>query len=257
MTTTDFSAVDMSRVIAVLPVAAVEQHGPHLPVGTDAQIMEGYLARVVARLARESPVLFLPVQAIGTSREHLAFPGTLTLTPATALAAWIEIGESVARAGCRKLVVANSHGGNNALVDILARELRVRARMLVVRAFWHHFGYPDALFEADELRHGIHAGDVETSLMMAFRDDLVRRDDLANFAPASRDMEQGFQWLRATGPHGFGWMSQDLHESGAMGDATLASADKGEAAADYGVTAFVELLGDVEAFDLARLSDGD
>ena len=79
MTTTDFSAVDMSRVIAVLPLAAVEQHGPHLPVGTDTRIMEGYLARVMARLPDDLSVLFLPIQAIGTSREHLAYPGTLTL----------------------------------------------------------------------------------------------------------------------------------------------------------------------------------
>ena len=129
--------------------------------------------------------------------------------------------------------------------------------MLVVRAFWHHFGYPDALFSAPELRHGIHAGDIETSLMMAFRNDLVRRDEIADFKPASVEMEDSFQWLRATGPHGFGWMSQDLHDSGAMGDATLASAGKGEAAADYGVTAFIELLRDVEAFDLARLVDRD
>jgi creatinine amidohydrolase len=255
MTTTDFSAVDMSRVIVVLPLAAVEQHGPHLPVGTDTRIMEGYLARVLARLPDDLPVLFLPTQAIGTSREHIDYPGTLTLSPRTALAAWIEIGESVARAGCRKLVVANSHGGNNALIDILARELRVRERMLVVRAFWHHFGYPDALFSPHETRHGIHAGDIETSLMLAFREDLVRREAIANFEPASVAMETRFQRLRATGPHGFGWMSQDLHASGAMGDATLANGRKGEAAADHGAAAFIELLRDVEAFDLAGLAE--
>ena len=137
-----------------------------------------------------------------------------------------------------------------------ARELRVREKMFVARAFWHHFGYPDALFSARELRHGIHAGDIETSLMMAFRDDLVRRDDIANFEPASLDMEERFQWLRATGPHGFGWMSQDLSPAGAMGNAALATLEKGEASADYGATAFLELLQDIEAFDLARLADG-
>lgn len=256
MTTEDFQSADMSRVIAVLPVAAVEQHGPHLPVGVDTQIMESYLARAIARLPETAPVLFLPVQAIGASREHVAFPGTLTLSPETALRAWIEIGESVARTGCRKLVVANSHGGNNALVETLARELRVRLGMFVVRAFWHHFGYPDGLFDAREMQHGIHGGDIETSLMMAFRPALVRRDEIVDFVPKSVDMAQNYQWLRATGPHGFGWMAQDLSDCGAMGDASAARADKGEAAADYGVTAFIELLQDVEAFDLSGLADG-
>ena len=254
MTTADFQSADMASVIAILPVAAIEQHGPHLPVGTDAQIMEGYLARVAERLPDSAGVLILPVQAIGTSREHLAFPGTLTLSPETALRAWIEIGESVRRAGCRKLVVANSHGGNTALIDILARELRVRCGMLVVPVFWHRFGYPDGCFSPHELQHGIHGGDIETSLMLAFRPELVRSDEIQDFVPASVEIAESFQWLRATGPHSFAWMAQDLSQSGAMGDASAARADKGEASADYGVTAFIELLGDVEAFDLARLA---
>ena len=256
LTWPDFQAADMERAVAVLPVAAIEQHGPHLPVGVDALIMEGYLDRVMERLPEESGALFLPIQSIGTSREHVAFPGTLTLTPETALRAWIEIGESVARAGCRKLVIANSHGGNNALIDIVARELRVRRNMLVVPAFWHRFGYPDGLFGGHERQHGIHAGDIETSLMLAFRPELVRTDEIDHFRPASVEMAQSFQWLRATGPLGFGWMAQDLSESGAMGDAGAARADKGEASADYGVTAFIELLQDVEAFDLSRLAEG-
>ena len=256
LTWPDFQAADMERAVAVLPVAAIEQHGPHLPVGVDALIMEGYLDRVMERLPDDSGALFLPVQCVGTSREHVAFPGTLTLTPETALRAWIEIGESVARAGCRKLVIANSHGGNNALIDIVARELRVRRNMLVVPAFWHRFGYPDGLFSGHERQHGIHAGDIETSLMLAFRPDLVRTDEIDHFRPASVEMARDFQWLRATGPQGFGWMAQDLSPSGAMGDAAAARVDKGESAADYGVTAFIELLADVEAFDLARLAEG-
>ena len=253
MTTRDFQSADMESVIAVLPVAAVEQHGPHLPVGVDALIMQGYLDRVIERLPEALPALILPLQQIGTSREHVDFPGTLTLTPETALRAWLEIGASVRRTGCRKLVIANSHGGNTALIDIVARELRVRNGMLVVPASWHRFGYPDDLFGAHEHQHGIHGGDIETSLMLAFRPDLVRPDELRDFVPASVEIAQSFQWLRATGPLGFGWMAQDLSESGAMGDAASASAGKGEASADYGVTAFIELLQDVEAFDLARL----
>jgi creatinine amidohydrolase len=255
MTAPDFQSADMRSVIAVLPVAAVEQHGPHLPVGTDAEIMRGFLVRLSERLPEELPVLILPMQSIGTSSEHSQFMGTLTLTPETAIRSWIEIGESVARTGCRKLVIANSHGGNTAVMDIVARELRVRASMLVVPASLHRFGTPDGLFDAQERLHGIHGGDVETSLMLALRPDLVRPEEIADFVPTSVEIAQNFQWLRATGPLSFAWMAQDLHESGAMGDAGKASADKGDRLADYSATAFIELLQDVEAFDLSRLVD--
>ena len=107
----DFAAADMARQIAVLPVAAVEQHGPHLPVGVDTFIMDGYLRRVVAEMPDDLPGLFLPVQAVGKSDEHIDFPGTLTLSAETIIRAWTEIGEAVHRAGVRKLVLLNAHGG--------------------------------------------------------------------------------------------------------------------------------------------------
>jgi creatinine amidohydrolase len=253
MRTSDFRAARMAEVIAVLPVAAIEQHGPHLPVGVDVAIQQGYLDRVADRLPADLPVLFLPIQAVGVSTEHGDFPGTLSLSPETALAAWREIGASVAKTGCRKLVIVNSHGGNSALVDILAQDLRARFEMLAVRAAWSRFGAPDGLFSAHERAHGIHGGDIETSLMLAFAPDLVDMRRAGKFTPATVGFEKEFTWLRSDRPLGFGWMAQDLSDSGAMGDASAATAAKGEALADYGATAFIELLRDVEAFDLARL----
>src|ERR1700751_173445 len=111
MTWQDVPGADPARWIAVLPLAAVEQHGPHLPLGVDSYIAEAYLARVEKLLPAERPVPFLPVQRIGISAEHLAFPGTLTLSAATAIAAWTELGESLARSGLRKLVMVTSPGG--------------------------------------------------------------------------------------------------------------------------------------------------
>ncbi|MFZ3338646.1 MAG: creatininase family protein, partial [Xanthobacteraceae bacterium] len=105
MTWQDIVGGDTAHWIAVLPLAAVEQHGPHLPLGVDTYIAEAYLARVHGLLPDELPVTFLPVQRIGISAEHLAFPGTLTLPAATAIAAWTELGDSLARAGLRKLVL--------------------------------------------------------------------------------------------------------------------------------------------------------
>jgi creatinine amidohydrolase len=251
----DFQSADMEEAIAVLPTAAVEQHGPHLPLGVDLFLMQGYIERVVARLPEDLPVLFLPVQAIGVSIEHADFPGTLTLSATSLLHLLTEIGECVERAGCRKLVLLNSHGGNASLINMVAHDLRARLDMFVVMATWHRFGYPDGLFSAEEQMHGIHAGDIETSLMLTFRPDLVRRDALDNFVSQSAAVEADFTWLRAGRPTGFGWMAQDLSASGAMGNAAAANAEKGEASADYGVTAFIELLQDVEAFDLARLGE--
>ena len=250
LTTEDFRTRDMGRAIAVLPVAAIEQHGPHLPVGVDTWINEGYLARARMLVPDELDVLFLPVQAVGKSNEHLAYPGTITLSAETLIRAWTEIGESVHRAGCRKLVFVNSHGGNVAVIDIVARELRVRHGMLAVNAAWHRLGYPDGLFTADEMRHGIHGGDAETSLMLAFRPGTVRRDRAESFTPRTVAMAREFRHLNAIQPIGFGWMSQDLNPAGAMGNAAQASAAKGEASADYGARAFIELLRAVDAFNL-------
>src|SRR5918994_4910443 len=158
LTTEDFRTRDMARTIAVLPVAAVEQHGPHLPVGVDTYINEGYLDRAIGQVPEDLDVLVLPVQAVGKSNEHLAFPGTLTLSAETLIRAWTEIGESVHRAGCRKLVFVNSHGGNVPVIDIVARELRVRHGMLAVVTAWHRLGFSDGRLSPDELRHGIPRG---------------------------------------------------------------------------------------------------
>jgi creatinine amidohydrolase len=256
MTWQDLAGADTARWIAVLPVAAVEQHGPHLPLGVDTFIAEAYLDRVRPILPPDLPVTFLPVQRIGQSDEHLAFPGTLTLSSATVIKGWSEIAESVHRAGLRKLAIVTSHGGNLQAIELIARELRVRLGMLVVVCAWHRFGYPDGLFTAHERHHGIHGGDIETSLMLAARPDLVRMDRAAPAESASVAMEREFKWLHTYRPAGFGWMTQDLHPSGAVGDATLATPEKGEAALAHGARAFVGLLGEVDRFDLSRLGKG-
>ena len=247
---------ETARWIAVLPLAAVEQHGPHLPLGVDTYIAEAYLARVQAALPADLPVTFLPVQRIGVSAEHLSYPGTLTLSATTAIGAWTELGESLARAGVRKLVLITSHGGNVAVMETVARDLRTRLGMLAVTVGWHRFGYPDGAFTAEEKKHGIHGGDIETSLMLAAEPGTVRMDKAPNAVPETIPMAREFKWLGAYRPAGFSWMTQDLNPTGAVGNATLATAAKGEAALEQGAKAFIELLREVDRFDLARLREG-
>jgi creatinine amidohydrolase len=252
----DISAAGPARWIAVLPLAATEQHGPHLPLGTDVMIARAYLARVRELLADTVPATFLPLQPVGISTEHIDYPGTLTLTAETALKTWTALGDSVARAGVRKLVMVTSHGGNSAAMTLVAQDLRARCGMLAVTTAWSRFGAPDELFSADELRHGVHGGAVETSIMLARYPELVRRDAVADFPPSGKAMERDYRWLATQRPAPFAWQAQDLHESGAAGDATQASAEKGQRLLDHGAAAFCELLEDVDRFDPDTLGGG-
>jgi creatinine amidohydrolase len=252
----EVAASDAARWIAVLPLAATEQHGPHLPLETDVMIGEAYLAQLKQLLPPDLPVSFLPMQRIGISTEHIDYPGTQTLSTETALKEWMALGESVTRRGLRKLVMVTSHGGNSAAMMLVAQDLRAQHGMLAVTTSWSRFGAPEGLFSTEELRHGIHGGAVETSIMLARYPDHVRKDAIANFPSSAVAMEKEFRWLSAQRPAPFAWQAQDLNPSGAVGDAREASAEKGELLLDHGARAFYELLQDVDNFDVKRLAAG-
>ncbi|MGE9008007.1 creatininase family protein [Leptospira interrogans] len=252
----DIAASGPERWIAVLPLAATEQHGPHLPLGTDVMIGEAYLARVRELLPASVPATFLPLQPVGISTEHIDYPGTLTLPTEIALKSWMALGESVARAGVRKLVMVTSHGGNSAAMTLVAQDLRAQHGLLVVTTSWSRFGVPDGLFPAEELRHGIHGGAIETSIMLARYPQALRQEAIIDFRPSSIAMEKDHRWLSAHRPVPFAWQAQDLHGSGAVGDATQATAEKGEKLLDHGARAFCELLDEVDKFDVKRLATG-
>ncbi|MFT4014466.1 MAG: creatininase family protein [Paracoccus sp. (in: a-proteobacteria)] len=255
-TARDFAAMDMSKVVAVLPVGAVEQHGPHLPVRVDAAINAGVMERVVHRLSDDMPVLVLPPQHVGKSVEHLRFPGTLTLSYETLARVWYEIGESVHRAGVRKLVLANSHGGQVTVMEIVARELRVKLGMFVVCAPVTAGADLSALFSAEEMRHGIHAGEYETSAMLALHGSLCDMDLAPDALSISQRIEsEGGCVLPIHGRLTFGWMAQDLHPSGVAGNAAAADAARGERALDLAADSFVRLLNEVVDYPMDRLSE--
>jgi len=254
LATPDFARVDPARTIALLPVAAIEQHGPHLPLCTDALINQAVVSRALAHLPASASVLVLPALNVGDSLEHTAFPGTLSADMEALLGLWLSVGRGVARAGVRKLVIFNSHGGQRAHVDLAALRLRVAHGLLVARAHSFSFGVPPGLFEADELAHGLHGGAVETSLVMHLRPDLVRTPALADFQSLGATLARRGGLLGAEKPVGMGWMTQDLNPHGACGDARAASADKGERLLEHLAGCLVQLLAEMEAMPLPSAS---
>ena len=250
-----FSRLDRDKLIAVLPVGATEQHGPHLPMSTDSATIDGMVAATLPKLPASLPVLFLPTVAYGKSNEHSRYPGTLTVSAATLISLWMEIGACVARSGVRKLVLFNSHGGQMSVMDIVARDLREQHGMMVVAANWYTLGLPGGLFDEREMKHGIHAGDLETSVMMSLAPDHVRADKARNFASFTETLARDNRFLSISPSGKLGWQIQDLNPEGAAGDASLAHADKGHAVIDFVASRFVELLQEIDRFDLRQLAN--
>ncbi len=253
LTAPEFAAFVGAHVVGVLPVAAIEPHGPHLPLSTDADIARGHLAGLAAAAPDTIDVAVLPLQSIGHSLEHEGQPGLFTHSAETLLAVWEDVVAPFRLAGGRRLIIVSSHGGNSELAALLATRLRARHAMLAVTAAWLRFGQPEGLFDDDELAYGIHGGAVETSLMLHYRPEAVRGDRIGDFASAGKAWDTQSRHLKVHGRTRPGWLTRDLNPEGALGDARQASAEKGAASARHAVAGFAHLIEDVAAFDLDRL----
>ncbi len=239
--------------IVVLPLGATEQHGPHLPFETDTIIAEGVARRTRLLLPSSLAVHFLPAEPVGYSIEHLDHPGTLSLSYDEAIERWIATAVEWKKRGVRKFVMLNAHGGNSPLMTVVATELRVRHAMLAVATSWTRYALPAGLIDPHEKAIGIHGGQIETSVMLALRPDLVDMTKAADFASAQTCNERDFTHLRAYGPHAYGWKMSDLSAAGVVGNAAAASADLGERLLDNAARGFAELLTDVNRFDVSLL----
>ena len=253
--TRDFDRIDREQTVIILPLAAIEQHGPHLPLDVDLRISEGVMEAAVACSPEDLPFLILPAQEIGYSAEHSAFPGTLSCSPTAAIDQWTSIAGQVARLGFKRFILFNSHGGNSDLMRVSARELRVQHEALAIAASWYRMvdlaGYADAA----ELEHGIHGGLIETSVMLHLAPDSVDMSKASDFASYAAELRHSHKHLTATGNVQFGWMAQDLNSWGAVGNASLGSAEIGQAIVNAAACALLELIGEAAAFDLRSLAD--
>lgn len=256
LTSPEYAAFVTEATVGVLPVAAIEPHGPHLPLSTDCDIARGHLAQLSHIVGETPDVLILPMQTIGLSGEHSGLPGVFSHPPELLLPAWTGVAESFARAGGRRLVVVSSHGGNSDLVGLLIQRLREEMGLLAVSAGWLRFGQPDGLFDDHELAYGIHGGDVETSLMLHYWPDAVRHEHLADFPSLAEERDAHGLHLRTHGRTRPGWISRDLNPQGVVGNAAAATAEKGARSAAHALASFAELIDDVAGFDLKLLARG-
>jgi creatinine amidohydrolase len=252
LTTRDFGALDASATVAVLPLGATEQHGPHLPLGVDTVLADGIVAAALPLLPPELPVLFLPTQQIGLSPEHARFAGTLTLSAETLIRVWNEIGAGVARAGVKKLVLFNAHGGHVGAMDIVARELRAAHGLIVYSVSWFNLPLGDAgaQFSAQEHRFGVHAGEIETSMMLALTPQLVRMSEAKDFRSTSEQRAADYAILGNGKSAKLGWAMEDYNAHGAAGNAAAATAASGQAVIDAAARQLALLLAEVSRLPL-------
>ena len=233
--------------MAVLPVGAVEQHGPHLPLGVDAMLIEGVVQQALPQLPADLPVLFLPPQNIGFSVEHSNYAGTLTLSPATLIELWTELGACVARAGIKKLLLLNGHGGQVSMMDVVARELRIKHGLLVYSASW--FGLVDDAanqqFCAHEHRFGVHGGEVETSMLLHLAPETVHMERAQNFASTSEVRASKYHFIGNGRSAKLGWAIEDYNPAGAAGNAAAATAERGAKMVQSAAQGLVALLGEI------------
>lgn len=251
------TSLDPQRTVAILPVAAIEQHGPHLPLSVDADILEGIFQAAAPLLPADVPAYVLPSQLVGLSPEHQQFAGTLTLQPETALRLWQDIGASVARAGVRKLLIFNTHGGHISLMELAGRQLRAQHGLMVWGSSWFNLPVLDDQgqdlmrhISPQEQRFGVHAGQVETALMLALKPSAVRMSQAQAWRSSAQDRAEHYPLLGNGRSAKLYWQTQDYNPSGAIGNASAASAEWGAQVLQAAGKSLVQLVQEVSQVPL-------
>ncbi len=239
---------DKANTLIIQPIGAIEQHGPHLPLVVDAAIATAIIGKALHQLDDAIPAYALPPLYYGKSNEHIQFPGTIALSAQTLMAVLMEMAQNVYKAGFRKLLLVNGHGGQPQILEIVARDLRVQHSDFMVFPLFV-WGAPHQVADlvgTREYEEGIHAGDVETSVLLALMPRQV------NMAAAVKEFPKPFpskSLLSLEGNLPMSWTMKDLSRSGVIGDATAATAEKGKAILESVSTGWVKVLEEIYRFE--------
>ncbi|HEY8454815.1 MAG TPA: creatininase family protein [Actinopolymorphaceae bacterium] len=256
LTSSDIAQLPKTHAAVILPVASIEQHGPHLPVASDTLIGQVLLARALERAPQDAHLWVLPPLVYGKSNEHRAFPGTFTLSATTLSAVIHEIADGVARSGFRRLVLLNSHGGNPGVLSHVARDVREATGLMVFPLTVFLMGLPDEEYDEEEAAWGTHAGEWETSLLLHLAPELVRTDRIESLGQLPK-MPEGVEHLSLRGPVTFAWLSQDISTTGVMGDPRKSTPERGERTADMIVEKLTAVLCEMARFEMPQPAGGD
>ena len=246
LTSRKIAEMPKERALVILPVGAVEQHGPHLPIYTDTLVGEATLAQALGHVSLETEIWVLPPVCYGKSNEHAGLPGTISLSAATLHGIVMDIAESLRTSGFKKLLLFNTHGGNVDLLNTAAREIRIRTGLTVFYLSPSSLNVAADLLEAEELKFGIHGGDYETSVVLAIKPEWV---DM-KLAPNEIPVMSGYEFLTLEGKIRFAWKISDISASGVVGNATVATADKGRIIQERTVAILAKALSELCSFEI-------
>lgn len=246
LTWTEIAALDKTDGVVILPIGAVEQHGPHLPTITDTLIVTHILDAALARLPDDVAVWVLPPLSYGKSNEHSSFPGTISLSTATVHAILHDIAHSVAAAGFRRLAFMNGHGGNTALLETAARDICEQTGLFCFCLQPALYVDPPFAISPEERRYGFHAGELETSLMLAMAPDLVHMDRTVRHIATFPHRDTPLFYFGAAST---AWLTADWSASGVFGDATLGTVEKGHALIAAAAARIATILTEISRFE--------
>lgn len=255
LTTTDVAELDKENAAVILPIASVEQHGPHLPLIADSLQCEELLTRALDLVDDQVALWVLPPIRYGKSNEHRRFPGTLTLSAGTLTSVVTDIAEGVAAAGFRRLILGNGHGGNPGVLSYAARDIRENTGLMVFPLTVFRLGLDDESYGPDEDHWGTHAGAWETSLMLALAPDLVRverTEGLDGYPTYTSPVHH----LTLRGEVTYAWLAGDISAAGNMGDPAKATLARGETIRDSIVTRLAEVLTEMAVFEMPTPANG-
>jgi creatinine amidohydrolase len=247
LTTAQIAAIDKSDAVIVQPIGAFEQHGAHLPLDTDALVAETLATRAIESLPADSNVWMLPTLRYGKSNEHAGRAGTIALSASTLIAVLTDVGKSLAASGFRKLVFVNGHGGQPQLLELVSRDIREATGLEVFPISALNLGRPPGIELVDE-SYGVHAGQGETSIMLAIDPSLVHLEEAKADGTGLGTLFAGYKHLTLEGPVPTAWLTNDVSLSGVLGDPTAANAELGQVLLDHLVTSIAEALVEIRGF---------